>query len=110
MKTYILSAWRPARYRGLGMQQLIMLALSNLVIETIAGRWLLWQLRHVYAIAQGDPNTSVPAQWLVVLGIHLRKGAITADYALRLEKAQALQAKYLHHQILIGGCGLRTLP
>lgn len=105
------TAWSrpPARYRGLGGHELFMLVLSNLVIVVSGGLSLLWQLRHVHAIARKAPSTSARAQWLVVLGMHLRRGAIAADYALRLEKALALQAEDRRRRILILG-GRRGAP
>ncbi len=80
-----------------------MLVLSNLVIVVTGGLSLLWQLRQVHAIAKRTPSTSTSSQWLIVLGMHLRKGAITVDYALRLEKALALQAKDLRRRIFVLG-------
>lgn len=103
VKTYIFSPWRQARYRDLGMKPLAMLVISNLVIVATGGLSLLWQLRQVHAIAKRTPSTSTSSQWLIVLGMHLRKGAITVDYALRLEKALALQAQDLRRRILVLG-------
>jgi uncharacterized SAM-binding protein YcdF (DUF218 family) len=96
-------AWRRAKVFHLGRHELAMLALSNFVIFVTGGMSYLWQLYRVYVVAKTTPTTTATGPWIVVLGMHLRDGAITADYVSRLERAWTLQATNPNSRIMVVG-------
>lgn len=103
VKTYILPGRRRAKLQSIRTREWFILVLSNLVIAATGGLSFLWQLSRVYTVARSAPSMIPSARWLLVLGMRLQKGAITDDYALRLEKAQALQARNPNCRILLLG-------
>lgn len=103
VKTYILPGRRRAKLQSIRTREWFILALSNLVIAATGGLSFLWQLSRVYTVARNAPSMIPPARWLLVLGMRLQKGAITGDYALRLEKARSLQARNPNCRILLLG-------
>ena len=82
-----------------------MLMLSNVVIAVTIGFSLLWQLFQVYSVARWVPAASPRSRWLLVLGMRLRNGMITDDYAQRLDRASVLRAENPHCRILVLGGG-----
>lgn len=103
VKVYILRGRRRAKLQSIRTREWFILVLSNLVIAATGGLSLLWQLSRVYTVARTAPAMTPRARWLLVLGVRLQKGAITDDYALRLEKAQALQTRGPKCRILLLG-------
>lgn len=86
-----------------GKRDLAMLALSNILILATGGISYLWQLYQVCAVAKTAPATIAAAPWLLVFGVHAPQGAITHDFALRLEKARALHEQDPNSRIVVLG-------
>lgn len=96
---------RFARQRGMGWDGLAMLLLSNLMLLVTLGSSGLWQFRRVWRIARDAPATvAEEGEWVVVLGLRLRRDQVTLDYARRLGRAAALyQADPRRRLLLVGG-------
>ncbi len=92
-----------ARQRGIGLDGLAMLALSNLVLVATGGLSGLWLLGQVWRMARTAPATDDASGWIVVLGVRLRREQIRPDYALRLQRAAALYWANPDRRILLVG-------
>lgn len=105
---HILSDWRRAKLRRIDARAWFVFAISNLVIAATGGLSLLPALIRVYWVAASAPATIPRARWVLVLGMRLRNGAITSDFALRLRKAEELQAAHHDCRVLVLGGGGET--
>lgn len=99
----MISSRRFARQRGMGLDGLAMLALSNLALLATGGFSGLWLLHRVWRVAKTAPATDGASGWIVVLGVRLRQERIQPDYALRLHRAAALYRANPDRRILLVG-------
>lgn len=87
-----------------GMDGAAMLLLSNLVILASGGLFWLWLLRRTYLTAKRAPTGAASPGWLLVLGMRLRDGRITPDFARRLDRASELLRRHAGCKaVLLGG-------
>jgi uncharacterized SAM-binding protein YcdF (DUF218 family) len=92
-------------FYALGADGLLTLLLSTLVLTATFGLSLGWALRHVVRTARRAPAMAPAGSMLVVLGMRLGRGAMTGDYARRLERAISLFRNDNSRVILVvGGC------
>ncbi|MGB1580131.1 MAG: YdcF family protein [Nevskiales bacterium] len=94
---------QPRSWRMMGADGAFTLLLSSLIIIFTAGiSWLLVSLR-VLHMALSTSNRIAPADWILVLGRQLLGGAVTLDYAARLDRAVALAAAQPAARIMVLG-------
>ncbi len=86
-----------------GADGLVMLLLSNVVIVMTGGISLLWLWRKTYRIAKLTPISAPSSEHYMVLGMRLRNGRVTSDYASRLMRAAGLQRQHPQGRILVLG-------
>lgn len=87
-----------------GIDGAAMLLLSNLAILASGGLFWLWLLRRTYLTAKRAPSGAASPAWLLVLGMRLRDGRITSEFALRLDRACELLACHAGCKaVLLGG-------
>lgn len=86
-----------------GTDGLAMLLLSNVAILMTGGISLWWQWRRVYRIARQSPISALASEYYLVLGMRLRNGRVTPDYASRLARAVMLQKQNPQGKILVLG-------
>jgi len=91
------------RLGAVGADGLFTLFLSSLVVAATFGLSLGWPLRHVVRTARSAHITAATGSMLVVLGMRLGKGAVTGDYARRLERAIRLYRQDDKRTILVVG-------
>jgi len=91
------------RLGAIGADGLATLLLSNLVLVATLGLSLGWPLRHVVRTARNASVLAPAGSLLVVLGMRLREGVVTPDYALRLERARQLYSDNNSRYIMIVG-------
>ena len=93
------------RYFGsIGVDGLVTLMLSNVVILVTVGASLGLSLLYVIRTARNASSVSPSESVLVVLGMRMDKGKISEDYALRLKRAAKIYAKdKKRHVLAVGG-------
>lgn len=101
-KAFLLPRLRPKSLM-VGADGLAMLLLSNVTILMTGGVSLCWQWSRVYRIAQQSPISVPASEYYLVLGMRLRNGRVTPDYASRLTRAVMLQKKNPRGKILVLG-------
>jgi uncharacterized SAM-binding protein YcdF (DUF218 family) len=91
------------RWNEVGADGLFTLLLSNLWIAATFGISLAWQAARVFAAARGAGTKAPPLDVVLVLGLRLRDGRPTREYARRLIRAQRLRAGRPRCRILLLG-------
>lgn len=92
------------RLRILGRGAATTLLLSTAVMVLSLGTTWAAALARTLYVARRATSDCPPADALLVLGLALRNGAVTADYALRLDRAHTLLRQRRGHRIvLLGG-------
>lgn len=95
---------RPAgRFDAVGMDGWLTLLLSNLLIGLSCGVSFLWAFRGVLDTAFKARTRAPEGALLVVPGVRLRKGKLTADYTARLDRASRLCREGMASRILVTG-------
>lgn len=89
----------------IGADGLVTLLLSNVVMLLTAGVSLGLSLTHVVRIARNARVVPSVDSVLVVLGMRLRDGEISPDYALRLKRAiEIFKHDHSRYILTVGGC------
>ncbi len=88
----------------IGIDGLVTLILSNILILATAGISWLWQLGCVHRVARSAPDTTRASELAMVLGFRLKHNNVCPEYAQRLDRARALlHSRSVQRVVIVGG-------
>jgi uncharacterized SAM-binding protein YcdF (DUF218 family) len=88
---------------AVGVDGMMMLLLSNVVILMTGGISLWWQWHRAYRIARQSPISVPPSTYYLVPGMRLQNGRVAPAYAQRLTRAAKLLRQHPQGKILVLG-------
>ncbi|MDH5632445.1 MAG: glycosyltransferase [Gammaproteobacteria bacterium] len=97
-KAFIRPRFQRTRAFSLGREGFFSFVLANLLVLLTGGLILLVRMREVYFIARNAPDHVEAADWIMVLGRHVRR-----EFERRLDKVVDLARQYPESRILVLG-------